>query len=76
MASYKDTSTTIQCNHVFIDNINVRSGVKQGDPMSPIIFNAIIDELLDRLPPELGYPINNSDTVNSLGFADDLNLNC
>ena len=74
MASYKGTSTTIQCNNVEIDNVNILRGVKQGDPMSPVIFNSIIDELLDSLPRELGYPFSATDSVNSLGFADDLNL--
>ena len=74
VASYKGTSTTIHCNDVAIDNVNILRGVKQGDPMSPVIFNSIIDELLDSLPHELGYPINSTDSVNSLGFADDLNL--
>ena len=45
--------------------------MKQGDPLSPILFNLVIDELLDDLPEELGVTIEEF-KCNSLAFADDL----
>lgn len=37
--------------------IHPRQGVKQGDPMSPALFNAIVDEVLGGLPRHIGYDI-------------------
>jgi len=48
--------------------------VKQGDPLSPLIFNSIIAPLLLKLEEEPGYCITPSCKVSSLAFADDLLL--
>ena len=48
-------------------------GVKQGDPLSPALFNLIIDRLLRSLPGEIGVKVGNA-IVNSAAFADDLVL--
>jgi len=49
-------------------------GVKQGDPLSPFIFNAIIDPLLEELEEMKGYKIDESHCLSALAFADDLIL--
>jgi len=48
-------------------------GVKQGDPLSPLIFNMVIDRVLRALPDSIGCPIGTRRT-NALAFADDLVL--
>jgi hypothetical protein len=54
--------------------MQIRRGVKQGDPLSPLIFNAVIEPLLIQLEEMQGYQLNSDATVSSLAFADDIIL--
>jgi hypothetical protein len=48
--------------------------VKQGDPLSPFLFNAIMTPLLEQLE-ELGeLTIDETQSISSLAFADHLIL--
>ena len=44
--------------------------VKQGDPLSPILFNAVIDEI-STIPEKRGIKVGDK-YLNTLAFADDL----
>jgi hypothetical protein len=54
--------------------IRVERGVKQGDPLSPLIFNAVLEPLIIKLESQKGLGINNECNVSSLAFADDMIL--
>jgi len=54
--------------------ITLQRGVKQGDPLSPYIFNAIIDPLIEQLEKLQGYHIDASNTISTLAFADNILL--
>ena len=71
--SYTGATTNIRCGPNSLNNIRIRRGVKQEDPLSPILFNLILDELLDDLPSEIGAPIGDT-RLNCLAFADDIIL--
>lgn len=70
---YERSSTTLVCDGWTSDSIQPRCGVKQGDPMSPFIFNMVIERLLTRLPDDIGAKIG-SQVINAAAFADDLLL--
>ena len=53
--------------------INVRQGVRQGDPMSGWLFNVVIDWALSTLNPAVGLDLA-SERLSHLAFADDIVL--
>ncbi len=56
------------------DNFKVERGVRQGDPLSPNLFNAILEEIFRKLEWEgRGLRIN-GEYLNNLRFADDVVL--
>jgi hypothetical protein len=71
--SYRDIHTTITqgCRQV---TMNIRRGVKQGDPLSPFIFNAVLEHLLLQLEEMQGFKLSNDGKVSSFAFADDIIL--
>ena len=71
--SYLNTTTEIQCNKKIAGSVKINRGVKQGDPLSPILFNLTIDELITKLEKFSGVRIGNT-YFRSLAYADDLIL--
>ncbi|MGL5774892.1 MAG: RNA-directed DNA polymerase, partial [Aeromonas veronii] len=72
--SYQDCVTRVEIGDRLTPEINVKVGVKQGDPMSPLLFNLAMDPLIHGLE-RLGKGLSVSGTkVTTLAFADDLVL--
>ncbi len=72
MSSYIDVTTLIQ--HPIKDiPIRIKRGVKQGDPLSPTLFNFILESLLERLIERNSFMIHEND-ASVLAFADDIVL--
>ncbi|KAJ3583336.1 hypothetical protein NHX12_023069, partial [Muraenolepis orangiensis] len=46
--SYRDSSTRVQTSNGYSGKIAIEIGVKQGDPLSPLLFNLAIDPLLSN----------------------------
>lgn len=53
--------------------VKVLKGVLQGDPLSPVVFNYLIDRALGKLDDSIGYSLKHQ-RVNCMAFADDIIL--
>ena len=71
---YENIRTRIVYGKENSDEIFLHRGVKQGDPMSSILFNLVIDELFEIIGDHFGYEIEGVGSVNARAFADDLAL--
>ena len=70
--SYRNCYTKVKTAHGDTRKIKIRVGVKQGDPMSPLLFNLALDPLLHMLERlGTGFSVEGT-TITSLAFADDL----
>lgn len=70
---YLQSGTFIQTAGQCSRALSVSKGVRQGDPLSPLIFNVVVDMALRAIPHTVGYALG-SHLVNALAFADDVIL--
>ena len=70
---YERGVTQLQANGRLSQPIRCRQGVKQGDPLSPTLFNFIIDWCLNVADPAIGFSWAKG-FLSYLAFADDLVL--
>lgn len=50
---YTNSWTKLRYENLFSDPISPTSGMKQGDPLSPVSFNLINNRLIESGPPEI-----------------------
>lgn len=70
-AAYTDCITRVTCNKAVTNPIKMSRGVKQGDPLSPALFNLVTDELLCRVDHSNGIEIGNTRAAVA-AYTDDL----
>ena len=69
---YTGSTVRVKTDHGLTPPITITKGVKQGCPLSPILFNFIIEGALEAINhANQGYQMGET-TVKSLTFADDL----
>lgn len=71
MDNLRDSFTDMYCCGEMAGTIQIKRGVKQGDPLSPVLFNLVLDELLTVLDEQKGADIGAVD-IPVMGYADDL----
>jgi len=71
---YANISTILKVGNRRSDPIRCGRGVRQGDPLSAIQFNCVMDEVLVVLHPAIGYFVSKDLVVRCMVFADDLVL--
>ncbi|KAG7196445.1 hypothetical protein KM043_018855 [Ampulex compressa] len=70
---YANSSTMFEVKGARSGLYRVRRGVRQGDPLSSLLFCLVIDVVLGTVPDDVGYEINGS-RINALAYADDILL--
>ena len=65
-----DTIARIKSNNQISTPLTILNGVRQGDSPSPMLFNLIMDKIIENLPKELGYRMGNN-PIHTLCYADD-----
>ena len=71
---YKNVKTTIKTKDGGVE-IMIRRGVKQGDPLSPLLFNLCLEPLLEEIEEQAsGINVSEHRKVSVLAFADDIVL--
>jgi len=68
--SYKEYVTLIKCQEGRSPDNKV--GVKQGNPMSPLLLNIALDPLIQKLENEGRGFATDSEPITAMAFADDL----
>ena len=70
---YTDSTTHVRTKSGLTPSIVCRRGVKQGCPLSPILFNLVMEAVIRSVEsvPDIGYKVAGV-TVKSLTYADDL----
>ena len=72
---YSGSSQRVRCEAGWTDDIPITVGIKQGCPLSPLLFNLALEGLLRELARRgTGYRFENGSCVGQLAYADDLCL--
>jgi len=70
---YDNARTVLQTSESELSEIHIGRGVRQGDPLSPLLFNLVVDRALGVLSEDVGYRMGGR-VIGALGYADDIVL--
>ena len=70
---YNDSSQRVRSTEGLTDELKLTQGIKQGCPLSPLLFNLVLEGILPHIEKEDGgYEFCNGTKVNILAYADDI----
>ena len=70
---YLDTKSSLKIDGYYSEYFNINRGVRQGDSLSPTLFNIFINDLSEIFLHDTSFPLTLDTTkIGSLLFADDL----
>ena len=69
---YKYTKCSVKINGKLTNPINYERGVLQGNPLSPLLFNLYIDDIVTQLKSTRDITLDENNKFNVLMYADDL----
>lgn len=68
--TYSRSMTYIEVGSSRSEPVHVGRGVRQGDPLSTLIFCLVLDKVTRQLPSNIGYDLGGT-SINTLLYADD-----
>lgn len=71
---YSNSTTSFQGDDWVSEPLIPSRGVRQGDPLSPVVFNMCINYMINKLPEAVGVSFGTGMRLNCLAYADDIIL--
>ena len=70
---YKNTKCAVKCDDKLTQFFDFDKGVRQGCPLSPLLFNLYVNDVFALIDNSIDSPIHlNNQRINALMYADDL----